>query len=151
MYTCGPSVYRQPHIGNYRTFLFEDILQRYLEYLGYEVVRLLTFTDIEDKAIAEAKKENVSIKEMTQKNVATFFADAKLLEIKSPTYNPRSSTTVDQAAKLIKVLLEKGFAYWHKGNVYFDPLKFKEFGKLSKLDMRRWPKKKRRFHKDTYP
>lgn len=151
MYTCGPSVYRQPHIGNYRTFLFEDILQRYLEYLGYEVVRLLTFTDIEDKAIGEAKKEKVSIKEMTQKNVDTFFADAKLLEIESPTYNPRSSTTVDQAAKLIKVLLEKGFAYWHKGNVYFDPLKFKEFGKISKLDMRKWPKKKRRFHKDTYP
>ncbi len=151
MYTCGPSIYRQPHIGNYRTFLFEDILQRYLEYLGYDVVRLLTFTDIEDKAIAEAEKEKVSIKELTQRNADTFFADAKLLKIKSPTFNPRSSTTVDQAVKLIKILLEKGYAYWYKGNVYFDPLRFKEFGKLSKLDMSRWPKKKRRFHKDTYP
>jgi len=151
MYTCGPSIYRQPHIGNYRTFLFEDILQRYLEYFGYEVVRLLTLTDIEDKAIAEAEKEKVSIEELTQRNAAAFFADARLLKIKSPTYNPRSSTTVDQAVKMIKILLEKGYAYWYKGNVYFDPLKFKEFGKLSKLDMSRWPKKKRRFHKDTYP
>ncbi len=151
MYTCGPSIYRQPHIGNYRTFLFEDILQRYLEYLGYDVVRLLTFTDIEDKALAEAAKEKVSIKELTQKNADTFFADAELLKIKSPTYSPRSSTTVDQVVKLIKILLEKGLAYWYKGNVYFDPLKFNEFGKLSKLDMSRWPKKKRRFHKDTYP
>ncbi|MFQ5836344.1 MAG: class I tRNA ligase family protein, partial [Candidatus Bathyarchaeia archaeon] len=151
MYTCGPSIYRQPHIGNYRTFLFEDILQRYLEYLGYNVVRLLTFTDVEDKAIAEADKEKVSISELTQRNMDTFFADAKLLKIKSPTYNPRSSTTVNQAVKLIRILLEKGLAYWYKANVYFDPLKFKEFGKLSKLDMSRWPKKKRRFHKDTYP
>jgi len=151
MYTCGPSIYRQPHIGNYRTFLFEDILQRYLEYLGYEVVRLLTFTDVEDKAIGEADKEEVPIIELTQRNADTFFADAKLLRIKSPTYNPRSSTTVDEAVKLIKILLEKGLAYWYNGNVYFDPLKFKEFGKLSKLDMSRWPKKKRRFHKDTYP
>ncbi len=155
MYTCGPSVYRQPHIGNYRTFLFEDILQRYLEYLGYDVTRLITFTDIEDKALAEAEKEDMSIGELTQNNVDIFFADAKLLNMKSPTYNPRSSTTVDQAAKLINVLLEKGLAYWytHSGrrNVYFDPLKFKEFGKLSKLDMSRWPEKKRRFHKDTYP
>jgi cysteinyl-tRNA synthetase len=151
MYTCGPSLYRQPHIGNYRTFLFEDILQRYLEYLGYKVIRLLTFTDIEDKAIAEANKEKVSIKELTQRNADTFSTDANLLKIKPPTHNPRSSTTVDQAVKLIRILLEEGYAYWHKGNVYFDPLKFKGFGKLSKLDMSRWPKKKRRFHKDTYP
>ncbi|MFB0514503.1 MAG: class I tRNA ligase family protein, partial [Candidatus Bathyarchaeia archaeon] len=108
-------------------------------------------TDIEDKAIAEAEKEKVSIKELTQRNADTFFADAELLKIKSPTFNPRSSTTVDQAVELIKILLEKGYAYWYKGNVYFDPLKFNEFGKLSKLDMSRWPKKKRRFHKDTYP
>ncbi len=155
MYTCGPSIYRRPHIGNYRTFLFEDVLQRYLEYLGYDVVRLFTFTDIEDKAIAEATKERVSVKELTQRNAATFFEDAKLLRLKSATYNPRSSTTVYQAVKLIKTLLEKGFAYWHRyagaRNVYFDPLTFKDFGKLSDLDMSEWPRTKRRFHKDTYP
>jgi cysteinyl-tRNA synthetase len=155
MYTCGPSVYRQPHIGNYRTFLFEDVLQRYLEYSGYNVVRLTTLTDIEDKAIAEAVEAKVSVRELTQENIDTFFEEAKLLRMKTPSYVPRSSTTVDQAAKLIRVLLDKGYAYRHthegRQNVYFDPLKFKDFGKLSHLDMSKWPKRKRRFHRDTYP
>ena len=61
MYTCGPSTYQPAHIGNYRTFLFEDILQRYLEYLGYNVKRLMTLTDVEDKAIAQTKKDNIAV------------------------------------------------------------------------------------------
>ena len=75
MYTCGPSTYQRAHIGNYRTFLFEDILQRYLEYLGYKVTRLMTLTDVEDKAILQAKKEGLSVEALTQKNEATFFKD----------------------------------------------------------------------------
>ncbi len=155
MYTCGPSTYQRAHIGNYRTFLFEDILQRYMEYLGYKVKRLITLTDIEDKAIAQAKKENLTIEELTRKNEAAFFQDFKLLKIKTPDYAIRASSAVDQTARLIAEFLEKGYAYWytHKGekNVYFDPLKFNGFGKLAHLDMSKWPKKKRRFHKDTYP
>jgi len=155
MYTCGPSTYQQAHIGNYRTFLFEDVLQRYLEYLGYEVKRLITLTDVEDKAIAQAKKENLSIEELTRKNETVFFRDFKLLRIEKPDYAIRASSAVDQAANLIAQLTEKGYAYWYtyKGtrNAYFDPLKFKGFGKLSHLDMSKWPKKSRRFHKDTYP
>jgi cysteinyl-tRNA synthetase len=155
MYTCGPSTYQQPHIGNYRTFLFEDILQRYLEYLGYGVKRLITLTDVEDKAIAQAKKENLAIEELTRKNEAVFFQDFALLKIKKPDYPVRASSAVDQAASLIAQLTEKGYAYWYtyKGakNAYFDPLKFKGFGKLAHLDMSKWSKKKRRFHKDTYP
>jgi cysteinyl-tRNA synthetase len=155
MYTCGPSTYQQAHIGNYRTFLFEDILQRYMEYLGYKVTRLITLTDVEDKAIAEAKKENLSIEELTRKNEAVFFQGFKLLKIKTPDFAIRASSAVDQAAKIIVQLLEKGYAYWFEyedaKNIYFDPLKFKGFGKLSHLDMSKWPKKKRRFHKDTYP
>jgi cysteinyl-tRNA synthetase len=155
MYTCGPSTYQRAHIGNYRTFLFEDTLQRYLEYLGYEVTRLITLTDVEDKAIAEAKKENLTVEELTRKNEAVFFQDFKLLRIKTPDYAIRASSAVDQAAKLIVQLLEKGYAYWfeYEGakNVYFDPLKFDGFGKLAHLDMSKWPKKRRRFHMDTYP
>jgi len=155
MYTCGPSTYQQPHIGNYRTFLFEDILQRYLEYLGYDVTRLITLTDVEDKAIAQAKKENLTVEELTSKNETGFFRDFKLLRIKTPDYAVRASSAVDQAAKLISQLTEKGYAYrfTYKGaeNVYFEPLKFKGFGKLAHLDMTKWPKKTRRFHKDTYP
>ena len=155
MYTCGPSTYQRAHIGNYRTFLFEDILQRYMEYLGYKVTRLMTLTDVEDKAIAEAKKENLTVEELSTKNEALFFEDFKLLKIKLPDYTVRASSAVDQAAKLIAQLIEKGFAYRYiykcENNVYFDPLKFGGFGKLSHLNMRRWPKKKRRFHLDTYP
>ena len=155
MYTCGPSTYQPAHIGNYRTFIFEDILQRYMEYLGYNVKRLMTLTDVEDKAIGQAKKENLTVEELTRKNEAVFFRDFELLKIKKPDYPIRASTAVDQAVTLISKLLEKGIAYryTHEGaeNVYFDPLKFKSFGKLAHLDMSKWPKKKRRFHKDTYP
>jgi cysteinyl-tRNA synthetase len=155
MYTCGPSTYQRSHIGNYRTFLFEDILQRYLEYLGYRVTRLMTLTDVEDKAIAQAEKENVSLEEITGRNEAAFFRDFELLRIKRPDYTVRASTIVDQAVALIKELLQKGVAYRyrHEGaeNVYYAPQRFLGFGKLAHLDMHKWPKKKRRFHKDTYP
>lgn len=155
MYTCGPSTYQRPHIGNYRTFLFEDILQRYLEYMGYNVKRLITLTDVEDKAIAQAKKENLTLEQLTSKNEAVFFQDFELLKIKKPAYSIRASSAVDQAAYLIAKLTEKGVAYWYTykdaENCYFDPLKFHGFGKLAHLDMSKWPEKKRRFHKDTYP
>jgi cysteinyl-tRNA synthetase len=155
MYTCGPSTYQPAHIGNYRTFLFEDILQRYIEYLGYNVKRLMTLTDIEDKAIDQAKKENLTVEELTRKNEAVFFKDFELLKIKKPDYPVRASATADQAVNLISKLLDSGFAYFctYNGekNVYFDPLRFNGFGKIAHLDMSKWPKKKRRFHKDTYP
>jgi cysteinyl-tRNA synthetase len=155
MYTCGPSTYQPAHIGNYRTFLFEDIFQRYTEYLGYKVERLMTLTDVEDKAIDQAKKENLTVEELTRKNTAIFFKDFEVLKIKKPDFPVIASTSVNQAVDLISKLLEKGIAYYftYKGtkNVYFDPLKFKGFGKLAHLDMNNWPRKKRRFHKDTYP
>lgn len=151
MYTCGPSIYQLPHIGNYRTFLYEDVLQRYLEYLGYRVERALNITDVEDKAIAEAEKEGVTLKELTERNAKIFLKELKMLKAKIPTFIPRSSTSVDQAVSLIEKLLENGYAYWHGGNVYYNPLKFKGFGKLYGLDISKWPKTKKRFHKDTYP
>ena len=148
MYTCGPSTYQPAHIGNYRTFLFEDTLQRYLEYLGYNVKRLMTLTDVEDKAIEQTKKDNMTIEELTRKNEAVFFRDFEILKIKKPDLAVRASTAIDQATKLIVQLVEKGNAYWYAyngvKNVYFEPLKFKDFGKLAHLDMRKWPKKKRR-------
>ena len=155
MYTCGPSTYQPAHIGNYRTFLFEDILQRYLEYLGYSVKRVMTLTDVEDKALTQAKKEDLTVEELTCKNETVFFGDFELLKIKKPDYPIRASAAVDQATKLIQALAEKGVAYRYNyngaENFYFDPLKLQEFGKLAHLDMSNWPKKKRRFHKDTYP
>jgi cysteinyl-tRNA synthetase len=155
MYTCGPSTYQRPHIGNYRTFLFEDVLQRYLEYLGYSVTQLITLTDVEDKALAQAKKENRSVEELTRRNETVFFKDLELLNMRIPDYTVRASSVVAQSATLVKTLVEKGYAYWHTHNgaknAYFDPFKFEGFGKLARLDMNKWPKKRRRFHKDTYP
>ena len=154
MFTCGPSIYQLPHIGNYRTFVFEDILHRYLEYLGYNVERVLTITDVEDKALAEAEKQNMPLKKLTDGNVKQFIAELKKLKVKLPDYMQRSSATVEQAVNVIEALLEKGYAYWytHNGrrNVYFDPLKVEGFGKLFRLDLTKWPKQKKRFHRDTY-
>ncbi len=150
IFTCGPSTYRRPHIGNYRTFLYEDILVRYLEYLGYEVKRVINFTDVEDKMIEEAVERGKRPEEIASSVAERFFAEADLLDIKLPRDIPRASTSVEQAVSLIQKLLDKGIAYWHDGDVFFDPLKFEGFGKLYRLDMSKWPKKKVRFKKDTY-
>ncbi len=151
IFTCGPSIYRRPHIGNYRTFVFEDILVRYLEYLGYSVKRIINFTDVEDKTIREACRQQVDPAELTDGVARCFFREAQLLRLKLPPQIPRSSTTIAEAVRLIQILLDKGAAYRHRGDIFFDPMKFKGFGKLFRLDMRRWPQKKRRFHLDTYP
>jgi cysteinyl-tRNA synthetase len=151
IFTCGPSVYQRAHIGNMRTFLFEDLLVRYLEYIGYAVRRGMIITDIEDKALLQAEQEGVTVKKLTDRNIGQFLKEADALGMKRPDYLPRASEHVDHAVTIIQDLLKKGIAYWHGGNVYFAPLKVRGFGKLFGLDMKTWPKKVRRFHKDTYP
>ena len=151
IFTCGPSVYQRSHIGNFRTFLFEDILVRYLEYSGYSVRRGMNFTDIEDKAIREAVKKRTTVNRLTSENIRHFLKEMRLLRIKIPDYLPKASESVDQAVEIIEKLIILKCAYWHKGNVYFDPLTFRGFGRLFGLDMSRWPAKRKRFHKDTYP
>ncbi len=150
IFTCGPSTYRRPHIGNYRTFLYEDIVVRYLEYLGYHVRRVINFTDVEDKAIVEAENAGKDVEEITGAVQKHFFREAELLGLKLPPEIPRSSTSVDQAVEIIQKLVKDGHAYWDKGDVLFDPLTFDDFGKLFRLDMSKWPKKKVKFRKDTY-
>jgi len=150
LFTCGPSVYRKQHLGNYRTFLFEDILQKYLEYKGYRVERCINYTDIEDKTIEEAKSQGKTLSELTQPVIDTFEQEAKRLRIDLPADIPRATTSVDQAVTLIETLLEKGLAYWHDGNVYYDVLKYEPFGQVFGLDMSRWPDHKVRFSRDTY-
>ena len=151
IFTCGPSIYQKAHIGNFRTFLFEDILVRYLGYSGYKVTRGMNFTDIEEKAIDEAKKRKIEVKSLTEANITEFLEEMRLLKMKIPEYLPKASESVQEAVQIIRGLIESGIAYWHHGNVYFDPLKFPGFGKLFGLDMTKWPTQKRRFHKDTYP
>jgi cysteinyl-tRNA synthetase len=150
-FTCGPSIYQPPHLGNYRTFLYEDILHRYLQYLGYRVDRVLPFTDVEDKAIAEAERQGVSLQDLTGPVASLFHEEARMLRIHPPTHNPRSSTTVDEAVAIIQALLAKGYAYRDGGDIFFEPMKYRGFGRLARIDLSRWPAKRRRFRKDTYP
>jgi len=151
VFTCGPSVYQRSHIGNFRTFLFEDVLVRYLEYSGYTVKRGMTVTDIEDKAIEEAAKRGTTVRLLVDENIRIFIREMKLLKMKMPDYLPRASESVEEAAGIIRRLLLRGVAYRYKGNIYFDPTRFPGFGRLYGLDMTKWPSQKRRFHKDTYP
>ncbi len=151
IFTCGPSVYQRAHIGNFRTFLFEDILVRYLEYSGLRVRRGMAVTDIEDKAVTEAVRLGITVTRLTDANILQFVREMKLLGMKLPEHMPRASACVEESVRIIRMLIRKGIAYEYGCNVYFDPLKVKGFGKLFGLDMKRWPKKKRRFHKDTYP
>jgi cysteinyl-tRNA synthetase len=111
----------------------------------------MNFTDIEDKAIQEAAKEGTSVKQLSDKNIDTFCKELKSLRMKIPDFMPRASENVDRAVEIIEQLVDLKIAYWHQGNCYFDPLKYPEFGELFGLDMGKWPKQKRRFHKDTYP
>jgi len=151
IFTCGPSVYQRAHIGNFRTFLFEDVLARYLVYSGYTVKRGMNFTDIEDKAISEAAKKKIPVDHLTENNIREFMREMRLLNMRFPDYLPKASEHVNTAVALILKLLERQIAYWYKGNVYYDPLKFPAFGELYGVDMSQWPLQKKRFHKDTYP
>jgi cysteinyl-tRNA synthetase len=144
-------VYRRQHLGNYRTYLFEDVLQKYLEYMGLDVERVINFTDIEDKAIEEARKKGVSVEELRRPVEEDFFKECKRLKIRLPERIPRGSTSVGSAVYLIRRLIDSGHAYWHQGEVFFDPQTYEGFGRLYGLDMSRWPSKKIRFRRDTYP
>lgn len=151
LFTCGPSVYRRQHLGNYRTYLFEDVLHKYLEYRGLDVQRVINFTDIEDKAIAEARKTGISVTELRRPVERAFFEECALLGIHLPDEIPRATTSVHSAVALIDLLVTRGHAYRHEGDIFYDPLSYDGFGRLYGLDMRRWPKKKIRFRRDTYP
>lgn len=150
IFTCGPSTYRRPHIGNYRTFLYEDLLVRYLEYLGFDVERVINFTDVEDKTITEALDQGRTIRDITGAVADRFFEETRLLGIKIPEDVPRATTSIDSAVQIVEKLMADGYAYRHDGDIFFAPLKKKDFGKLFRLDMSRWPKKTVRFRKDTY-
>ena len=150
IFTCGPSIYRRPHIGNYRTFIYEDILLKYLEYSGYRVHRAIPLTDIEDKTILEAIRHRKKIEEITGNVEKIFFSEAKTLKIRLSEKVQRTSECVECSATMIRALIDKGHAYRHGGDIFFAPLTFPGFGKLFRLDMKRWPKKTVRFKHDTY-
>lgn len=151
VFTCGPSIYARPHIGNYRTFLFQDVLIRYLRYSGFEVIRAMNLTDVEDKAIYMAESEGISVMELTERNESRLWDEWDDLRMERPDKVPRSSMSIELSVKLIKLLIANGIAYVDNGDVFYSPKRFEGFGRLFGLDMSRWPKRPRKFRKDTYP
>jgi len=134
MYSCGPTVYNYPHIGNYRAYIFTDVLKRVLTYSGYNVKHIMNITDIDDKTIRDSQKEGKSLKEFTEFYTEEFFKDIKSLNILNPTKFTKATDYINEMVGIIKILLEKGLAYKSKdGSIYFDIKKFKNYGKLSNL------------------
>lgn len=135
LYTCGPTVYGYAHIGNFRAYVFEDLLKRFLQESGYEIIHVMNITDVDDKTIAEAKRKGKSLSQYTQKYIDAFFEDIDKLNIKRADYYPRATQHIPEMVAIIKSLLEKGYAYRKGGSVYFDVSKFKDYGKLSGVDL----------------
>ncbi|MGM0608782.1 MAG: cysteine--tRNA ligase [Candidatus Muiribacteriota bacterium] len=135
MYTCGPTVYSYAHIGNFRTFIFEDLLRRYLKLKGYKVKQVMNITDVDDKTIKNSMQEGVLLSEYTKKYTEAFFEDVKTLRIEKAEHYPKATEHVEEMINIIKKLKEKGFTYEKEGSVYFKIEKFKEYGKLSNIDL----------------
>jgi cysteinyl-tRNA synthetase len=131
MYVCGPTVYDYFHLGNARSFIMSDIIRRYLEYKGYEVTFVMNLTDVDDKIINKANSEGKSPQDIAEIYSKAFFEDIDKLRIKRASVNPKATEHMEEIVSLISDLEEKGFAYNVEGNVFYDVVKFKEYGKLS--------------------
>jgi cysteinyl-tRNA synthetase len=145
MYTCGPTVYNYAHIGNLRTYIHEDVLEKSLRYLGYDVKRVMNITDVghlesdaddgEDKMLKGAQRENKTVWQVAEFYTQAFFEDCKKLKINRPEVVAKATDYIDEYISFIKSLEEKGYTYFENGNVYFDISKFGDYTKLSKLDL----------------
>jgi cysteinyl-tRNA synthetase len=132
MYTCGPTVWNYAHIGNFRTFLFEDVLRRYLEFKGYRVIQVKNLTDVEDKIISGMKKTGKSLKELTEFYSEAFMQDLEALNMEKAESYPKATEHISKMVEMIKALVKSGYAYRaDDGSTYFSIRKFKRYGQLS--------------------
>jgi len=135
MYACGPTIYAAPHIGNMRTFFLADVVHRYLEFRGYDVKFVMNLTDVDDKTIAGAEREGVSLGEYTEPFATILFENLDALGIERADVYPRATHYVPQMIELIERLKERGLAYEAEGSVYYDISEFPDYGKLSGVDV----------------
>ena len=135
IYTCGPTVYNHVHIGNLRTFLFEDVLRRSLRYLGYRVTQVMNLTDVDDKTIRGAQEAGVSLDDYTAPYIESFFADLDTLHVDRADLYPRATRHVPEMIALTERLLEAGVAYLNEGSVWFRIAADDDYGKLSGIDL----------------
>jgi len=133
LYTCGPTVYDFAHIGNFRSYVFEDLFKRYLIYLGYSVKHVMNITDIDDKTIKKSNELGVDIKEITQKYLEAFLKGIKTLNILKADIYPKATEHIKEMVELIKKLENNGYAYKKGNSVYFKINKFKDYGKLANI------------------
>lgn len=134
LYTCGPTVYNTPHIGNLRTFMFEDLLHRWLLYRGYTVHHVMNITDVDDKTIKNSISKNMSLSDYTDIYKKEFFDSLKQLNIKPAENYPAATDYIPDMIKMIEGLVGKGYAYETEDGVYFKVSSFKDYGKLAHID-----------------
>ena len=137
IYTCGPTVYHFAHIGNLRSYIMEDVLEKYLRYVGYDVTRVMNITDVghltsdadtgEDKMLKGAKREHKTVMEIAKFYTDAFFSDAAKLNIKTPDVVEPATACIGEFIDMITTLLEKGYAYEAGGNIYFDTSKLDKY------------------------
>lgn len=149
VYCCGPTVYDYIHIGNLRTFLFEDILIRYLQYKGYEVQFVMNITDVDDKTIKSSRNEGITLEEYTKKFTDEFFKDLSNLDVIKASIYPKATEYIDDIEEHIIELEKKGYCYQSDGSYYFSINKFSGYGKLSGLEIKK-TKGKTRLNEDEY-
>ena len=136
MYTCGPTVYNFAHIGNFRAYMFEDLLRRALKYSGLKVTQVMNLTDVDDKTIRDSRKAGLSLNDFTAQYKQAFFEDLKTLNIEPAEVYPAATGHIPEMIALVQALMDKGFAYQADDkSVYFSIAKFPEYGKLAKIDM----------------
>ena len=134
IYTCGPTVYASAHIGNFRTFVFQDVLRRFLLARGYRVLQVMNVTDVDDRIIQGAAHAGLGIREYTEKYIAGFLEDIAALDIQMPEELVRATDHIEDMVALIEKLQEKGLTYTSDGSIYFRISKFPRYGRLSKID-----------------
>jgi cysteinyl-tRNA synthetase len=135
MYTCGPTVYDYAHIGNFRTFVFQDVLRRFLRLRGYKMNHVMNLTDVDDRIIQNAAAQGVKIREYTEKYVQAFLEDMKALSLEMPEKVVRATDHIDDMVALIERLQEKTYTYPSEGSIYYRIAKFPAYGKLSHIDV----------------
>ena len=150
MYSCGPTVYNYPHIGNYRAYIVADILKRTLKYNGLNVKQVMNITDVDDKTIRDSQKQGISLKELTEMYTKIFMKEIESLNIDSPDVFPKATEHIKEMVSLIKKLLDKKIAYKGEDNsIYYSISKFKDYGKLSNIKFKKL-KTETRVKQDEY-
>jgi cysteinyl-tRNA synthetase len=135
MYTCGPTVYDYAHIGNYRTFVFQDVLRRHLKYRGFQLRHVVNLTDVDDNTIRNSRSAGVPLRAYTDKYVEAFQIDRQLLNLEDPEFLVRATDHIEEMVKLIQALMDRGYAYASEGSVYFRVGAFPHYGQLTQIDL----------------